>query len=177
MVKSVGLMFFKNYSLICSSLAWVCAQMLKIILIYITDKTFKFELLFSSGGMPSAHSAAVTALAISIGRQFGVVSPVFSIAVILAAIVMYDSSGVRRSSGEQAKLLNNLVNFLNLDELEQLELKKNLRNFKKSKVENDELNKEKSTKIVKEQLGHTVIEVFSGAALGVLIVLVVPFKL
>ena len=158
MINSVSKLCSYNYSLFCAFFAWGCAQFLKILFTYFNKKKFSIELLFSSGGMPSAHSAAVTALAASIGMKYGINSPMFSIATILAAIVMYDSSGVRRSSGEQAKLLNKIVETL---KLEKVLLNKN--------EHNEEI------KILKEHLGHTTIEVFAGALIGILIVLIIPF--
>lgn len=166
MINSVSKLFSYNYSLFCAFFAWVCAQFLKIIFTYFSEKKFNIELLFSSGGMPSAHSAAVTALAASIGVECGIHSPFFSIATIFAAIVMYDSSGVRRSSGEQAKLLNKLVETLNLEEIKKNELSKKM---KQNYSKNGEI------KILKEKLGHTTVEVFGGALVGILIILIVPF--
>lgn len=158
MINSVRNLFDYNYSLVCSFFAWGCAQFLKILFTYINKRKINLKLLFSSGGMPSAHSAAVAALTTSIGLECGMRSPSFSIAAILAAIVMYDSSGVRRSSGEQAKLLNNIVKILSLQKTEL-----------NQPVKNNEI------KFLREHLGHTTIEVFAGALIGVLIVLIVPF--
>lgn len=172
----VNRLFYYNYSLVCAFFAWGFAQFLKIIFVYLNEKRFKIELLFSSGGMPSAHSAAVTALAAAIGREFGMNSPVFSIAVIFAAIVMYDSSGVRQSSGQQAKLLNKIVEVLDIEEINKTELSNKLKIFNKfNKDEIDKVCDQNEVKILKERLGHTVIEVFGGALLGLLIVLVTPF--
>lgn len=172
MINSVSKLFSYNYSLFCAFFAWGLAQFLKIIFTYFNDKKFNIELLFSSGGMPSAHSAAVTALASSIGIKYGINSPLFSIATILAAIVMYDSSGVRRSSGEQAKLLNKIVENLQIEELKKEKLNKKTKILNKSKNCNKNGNE---IKILKEQLGHTTIEVFAGALVGLLVVVTVPF--
>ncbi len=145
---------------------------------YFTEKHFHLELFFSSGGMPSAHSASVAALAFSIGRECGMNSPSFSIAAILAAIVMYDSTGVRKSSGEQAKVLNRVVKILDLEGTKLKDCSKNLKvkiSNKENKLEDFENYGEEHAKILKEHLGHTTTEVFGGALLGLFVVLVVPF--
>lgn len=177
LISSVGkLLFSYNYSLVCAFFAWICAQLLKIVFVYFTEKRFHLELFFSSGGMPSAHSASVAALAFSIGRECGMNSPSFSIAAILAAIVMYDSTGVRKSSGEQAKILNRVVEILDLDEVKSEDCKKKLKIFNKTnRLEDFENYGEEHSKILKESLGHTTTEVLGGALLGLFVVLVVPF--
>lgn len=168
MISSISNLFAYNYSLVCSFFAWGCAQFLKILFTYVNKRKLNFKLLFSSGGMPSAHSAAVAALTTSIGVECGVNSPMFSIAAIFAAVVMYDSSGVRRSSGEQAKLLNRIVRILSIEKIKKPKFKKK-QQILNEPSENDEV------KFLKEHLGHTTIEVFVGALIGVLIVLTVPF--
>ena len=139
-----------NYALICSMLGWFIASVAKVIIILIREKRLDFRKLYASGGMPSSHSATVSALAIAVAKTDGLKSTNFAIAFILAFIVMYDASGVRRAAGEQARILNQLVN--NLSEHKPVYLKKNL----------------------KELIGHTPLEVIVGALLGILIALVVP---
>jgi len=139
-----------NYALICSILGWFIASVAKIIIILIREKRFELRKLFSSGGMPSSHSATVSSLAVAVAKTDGFGSTTFAIAFMFAFIVMYDASGVRRAAGEQARILNQLVN--NLTEHKPVYLKKNL----------------------KELIGHTPFEVIVGALLGVLIALVMP---
>jgi acid phosphatase family membrane protein YuiD len=139
-----------NYALICAVLGWFSASIAKIIIILIKEKRFELRKLFASGGMPSSHSATVSALAIAVAKTNGLKSTSFAIAFIFAFIVMYDASGVRRAAGEQARILNHLVN--NLSEHKPVYLKKNLKEF----------------------IGHTPLEVVVGALLGILIALVVP---
>ena len=140
-----------NYALICAILGWLIASFGKIIIILIKEKRLDFRKLFASGGMPSSHSATVSSLATAVAKTDGLKSTTFAIAFMFAFIVMYDASGVRRAAGEQAKILNQLVN--NLSEHKPAYVKKNL----------------------KELIGHTPLEVVVGALLGVLIALIAPY--
>ncbi len=143
--------FFNNYVLICSLLSWATAQVSKFILNYVIDGRLRFERLTGAGGMPSAHSATVTALTISCARFCGTGSTEFAIAVVLAAIVIYDAMGVRHEAGEHAKVINQIL--------------------KKSSDDDDD---DPETKELKEMLGHTPLEVVGGVLLGILIPLVIP---
>ena len=88
--------------------AWILAQLIKTTIEVIKgDVDIKY--LYASGGMPSAHSAVVVSLAGYTFYNQGANSPLFGVTAIIAGIVMYDSFGVRRSSGEQAKMLNKLI--------------------------------------------------------------------
>ena len=98
--------FLKNIALWAGGLGWFVAEILKMLIKCIRNKSFKglsWKDLFSSGGMPSSHSAAVTALSAAIFLADGPASASFAIAVILSAIVMYDASGVRHETGKQGK--------------------------------------------------------------------------
>ncbi|GIV32898.1 MAG: membrane protein [Chitinophagales bacterium] len=131
--------------LIAATLANVAAQWLKTLIFAITGKKFNLSMLFSTGGMPSSHSATVTGMAASVGLIEGFDSVLFAIAVCFAAIVMYDAAGVRRAASRQAVVLNRIIQNL----------------FQN----NPELNKGK----LKELLGHTPVEVLAGAMLGILV--------
>jgi len=139
-----------NYALICAILGWFIASVAKIIILLIRERRFDFRKLFASGGMPSSHSATVSSLAVAVAKTDGLRSTGFAIAFMFAFIVMYDALGVRRAAGEQARILNHLVN--NLSEHKPVYLKKNLKEF----------------------IGHTPLEVVVGCLLGILIALVVP---
>lgn len=133
-----------NNILVASGLSWLSAQILKTIIDYFVTKDFTAERLVGAGGMPSAHSAFVSCLALSTARWCGLSSPEFAIAFGIACVVIYDAMGVRRAAGEQAKAINMLT-----DEI-----------FKHVKTE------DKVTSQLKELLGHTPLEVLAGVVLG-----------
>jgi acid phosphatase family membrane protein YuiD len=136
---------FQNQALAASIAACLIAQALKAIIDIVRNGKVNIRTLFSTGGMPSAHSALVGALATSIGLQIGWNSNEFAIASLFAAIVMYDAAGVRQAAGKQARILNQII-----DELFQ---------------EGHTLNEER----LKELLGHTPTQVLVGLALGMAI--------
>ena len=100
---------FSNYILMSALAAWLLAQILKVIIYGVQNRTINLERLIGAGGMPSSHTATVVALTVAVGRLEGLGSPLFAIAFILACVVMYDATGVRRAAGEQAKVLNKLM--------------------------------------------------------------------
>jgi acid phosphatase family membrane protein YuiD len=109
--------------------------------------------------MPSSHSASVTSLATAIGVQEGLDSAAFAVSAMFAIIVMYDAKGIRWHAGEQATVLNDLVE-----------------DFKKHVKETDKLQEDsEKTKELKEMLGHRPSEVFFGALLGILQTLVISW--
>ena len=136
---------FQNSALVTSAIAWAAAQFIKIILVLIKEHRFDFTRITGSGGMPSSHSSFTCSLATAVGFLEGFNSVAFAISAAFAFIVMYDATGVRRSAGHQAKILNKII---------------------------DKIGKEDITetgKKLKELLGHTPIQVFVGALLGVAI--------
>lgn len=145
-----------NYILYVPLLSWLAAQICKTIIdLFLTGK-LDLERMFGAGGMPSAHSALVCSMTIATARKFGVSSPFFAFAFILAAIVMYDAMGVRRAAGEQAKVLNRIVDdWMNEEDDEENPLREN-------------------GKRLKEKVGHTPFEVLSGALLGILMAMIFP---
>lgn len=126
---------------------WALAQMIKFS-IAVFKGEYRPSLLFSSGGMPSVHSATVSSLATTALLLGGAASPLFGITGVFAAIVMYDSLGVRRSAGEQAKTLNRLINDL---------------------VNSGTVKTPGKYGYLKEILGHRPLEVLIGALLGVVL--------
>jgi len=138
-----------NEILMSAGLSWGLAQIIKTIIHLILTKKFVAERLIGSGGMPSCHSATVCALTTSVIINEGVHSPFFAIAAILSIIVMYDAMGVRRETGIQARVLNELTEVI-------------------EKMGSDLSNDEK----LKEFVGHTPIQVFVGAVLGIIIALI-----
>ncbi|MFY0544743.1 divergent PAP2 family protein [Brevibacillus sp. H7] len=148
---------FDNFPLWAALLAIGIAQFIKIPLHFIATRTWQWSLLFSTGGMPSSHSSAVTALSTAVGIREGFTSSTFAIAAIIGVIVMFDAAGVRRHAGMQAVVLNKLV-----DEFNHL-----LEGMKTFKVKQSQ---EKAKKL-KELLGHQPIEVLIGGWLGVMVAL------
>ena len=144
---------FGNYALNCAVISWFSAQFIKTMLVLITTKKFVPERIFGPGGMPSAHSARVSALTIAICRVCGFASPEFAIAFMFASIVMYDATSVRRQAGEHAKAINIVV-----DKVDSLE------------DDDEDLN----IKQLKEVLGHTPFEVMAGSLLGIIIAMIIP---
>ncbi|XP_022728060.1 uncharacterized protein LOC111283728 isoform X1 [Durio zibethinus] len=98
-----------NLPLVTAFLAFALAQFLKLFTNWFKERRWDSKRMIDSGGMPSSHSATVTALAVAIGLQDGTGGPAFAIAVVLACVVMYDASGVRLHAGRQAELLNQIV--------------------------------------------------------------------
>ena len=88
-----------NDMLVCSFVAYFVAQALKILTGFFHEGKWTPSLIWSSGGMPSSHSSTVCALTFSAARVAGVYSPVFAMCFVLASIVMYDATGVRRAAG------------------------------------------------------------------------------
>ena len=142
---SLIMQLLANRALITAILGWFIAQVLKVIIVRIQSKKFDFSRMIGSGGMPSSHSSFVTALTTAIAYECGVSSPYFAICVVLSFVVMYDASGVRRETGRQAEILNDLMESLNTG------------------------NTQMAGKQLKELIGHSPLEVTAGAVLGVVI--------
>ena len=134
--------FWKESVLVTSILSWFIAQVLKVISTLIQNKKLDFRRFVGAGGMPSSHSSFVTSLAVAVGLTVGFESIEFAICTVFALVVMYDAAGVRRAAGQQARILNRLVE-----------------DWEKSDFSS-------SDKHLKELLGHTPKEVFVGAILG-----------
>jgi acid phosphatase family membrane protein YuiD len=137
--------FIHNQSLILAGITWLIAQAIKTGVILFQEKRLDWNYMISSGGMPSAHTATVCSLATSIAMTEGMGSTYFSIAVVLAIIVMYDAAGVRQSVGEHSAFLNRLIKELS---------------FKTTRMEREE--------DFREFIGHTPFQVLIGAVLGIL---------
>ena len=98
-----------NPILNCAIAGWFIAQALKVVLELIFRHRLDLGRFFSSGGMPSSHTACVMVLTVATGRTCGLSSPLFAMALVFSCIVMYDATGVRRAAGEQARVLNLLL--------------------------------------------------------------------
>ena len=136
--------FSKNYVFWTATAAWLLAQTLKVILGVMKEKRFNFKWFLGTGGMPSSHTAAASSLSTSVGLTYGFDSAVFSIALVFTLIVMFDAQTIRLSSGIQARLLNKM-----LDDI-----------YWKKKLDEQKL---------KEFIGHTPVQVYAGAALGIVV--------
>ena len=134
-----------NRILLVAIAACLIAQVLKLTIDTIQNGKLSVKVLTTTGGMPSAHSALLTALATGVGQGLGWQSAEFAIATIFAIVVMYDAAGVRQAAGKQARILNQIIDELFSD--------------------NHEFNEEK----LKELLGHTPVQVIAGSVLGIAI--------
>lgn len=134
---------FRNPALIAALSAWALAQVLKMPVHYAQTRIWDWSLLFRAGGMPSSHSALVTATAHGIGLAIGFDTPLFALALAVAMIVIYDATGIRRESGKQAAIINAIVQ----DILEGHPLR--------------------SQERLREVLGHSPMEALVGSILGI----------
>ena len=133
-----------NSILISGAAAWCSAQILKTIIHAFVYRSLDPKRLLGDGGMPSSHSATVTAVAISTGITCGFSSPLFGLAMVFAFVVMHDASGVRLETGKQARILNDIL----------------------ADLYSDKFTPEEK---LKEFVGHTHLQVLAGASLGLLI--------
>lgn len=144
-----------NSLLVTPLIAYIVAQITKTIDYAIVDKRFDWKHLTEDGGMPSAHSATVVALATAAAFEYGLGSAAFAISTVLAIIVMHDAMGVRLESGKQAHAINEIVR--SIDDL--------IINIKNEPVD---VNLEK----LKEIIGHTPLQVFFGGLVGLIVGLI-----
>jgi acid phosphatase family membrane protein YuiD len=100
---------FANTPIVAAFLSFALAQSLKVFTTWYKEKRLDWKRLLGPGGMPSSHSATVMALMVAVGLREGAGSPSFAIAAVLAAVVMYDATGVRFQAGRQAEVLNQIV--------------------------------------------------------------------
>ena len=143
-MKNDFVAFVQNKYIYIPFILWFGIQLFKLIWDLATTKKFNFKRLMGAGGMPSSHSAVVAGLATLIGKHEGLNSAVFAVSLIMAFVVMYDACGVRRAAGKQAELLNKIVETPGLTGLQVQE------------------------KLI-EVLGHTPVQVFVGALIGVIV--------
>lgn len=138
---------FHNRIFMASATGWLIAQIIKTIIHFILSKEFVMERMVGSGGMPSSHSSTVCALATATCFEFGAHSFEFAMALVFAIIVMYDARGVRRETGIQAKLLNDIMKTFEAMGRKEISAHDKLKEF----------------------VGHTPLQVIIGAILGMLI--------
>ena len=138
-------MLTRNPILDCALLAWFIAQLIKFLSELLMNRHLDMKRFVTSGGMPSSHSSFVVAGTTALGRLYGIGDPLFALAVMLSAVVMYDACNVRRSAGDTAKLVNQLLAHV------------------------EKLTAEDFADDLKIIMGHTPLQVAVGAILGVAI--------
>ena len=136
-----------NKVFVITMIAWIFAQSIKVFLGVIREKRFNFRWFIGTGGMPSSHAAGATALATVCGLSLGFDSVTFALAAVFAMVTMFDAQSVRRQTGQQAEVLNMI-----LDDI-----------YWKGRIESDRL---------KELIGHTPTQVFIGSIIGLLTALI-----
>jgi acid phosphatase family membrane protein YuiD len=132
----------QNRVLWCAFAAWLAAQLIKTIRSLILTRRINLSYITASGGMPSSHSALVVGLATAIARLDGMQSTSFALAAVLAGVVMYDAAGVRLAVSKQARILNLMLEDFFHE-----------RGFSEQRLH--------------ELIGHTPVQVFAGALIGI----------
>ena len=140
-----------NQVLMSAVMGWLVAQVLKALIDLWSTGSFRIERLYGNGGMPSSHSATVCGLAAGSAYARGFGSFEFAISFVLAMVVMIDAMGVRRETGKQSRLLMMEEEFWNFDDPENFQIR------------------------LKEFIGHTPLQVFCGAVLGILVAMVAEY--
>ena len=143
-MRNIFIELIHNQALISALISWSLAQWLKLPIEYALTHRWNWSLLFSTGGMPSSHSALVSSASLSIGLYYGFDSAAFTIATVTSMIVIYDEAGLRRQAGLHAERINHLINEF----------------FSGHLVSDNQL---------KELLGHTPRQVAVGTLLGFVI--------
>ncbi|MDP4084083.1 MAG: divergent PAP2 family protein [Bacillota bacterium] len=145
---------FLSYPILAALLGMFVAQFVKIPIHFLTSGELKWNLLFSTGGMPSSHTSTIISLTTAIGLTSGFNSNEFAICVVVSAIVIYDATGVRRQAGFHAEILNKLI----------VDFNRLIETLKDPNLSNTD-----SKKKLKELLGHKPIEVFFGIITGIIV--------
>lgn len=141
-MEEIFIQLGKNRVFIITIYAWIIAQTFKVIIGVIRQRKFDFRWLIGTGGMPSSHAAGASCLAAILGLEYGFNSPYFALAASFAIVVMFDAQGVRRATGRQARILNKIMDDI----------------YWRGRTSEGQL---------RELIGHTPIEVFTGALLGI----------
>ena len=141
MVENASGAIIDNKIFMVTVYVWVIAQAIKFILGVFREKRINFRWFIRSGGIPSSHAAGVTAMATACGLQEGFASVAFALAAVFALVIMFDAQGVRRAAGQQAAILNQIVDDI----------------YAHQPIKPEQLF---------ELIGHTPIQVFIGAILG-----------
>lgn len=145
-----------NKILMCGACGWAAAQVIKTIIYAWMHKGVRWERLVGDGGMPSGHSATVSAMASASAFVYGFSSFEFAVTCMLAIIVMHDAMGVRMETGRQGKVLNEMIDFFRTE------------GFVEAFKKNDRMYEFWEASL-KELVGHTPLQVMAGCMLGILI--------
>lgn len=143
-MKEILIQISQNKVFITTLYAWIIAQAIKVIIGVIREKKFDFRWLIGTGGMPSSHAAGASCLATALGLEYGFESPYFALAASFAIVVMFDAQGVRRATGRQARILNQVMDDI----------------YWRGRTSEGRL---------RELIGHTPIEVLAGSLVGIII--------
>lgn len=143
-MKEIFIQISQNKVFITTLYAWIIAQAIKVIIGVIREKKFDFRWLIGTGGMPSSHAAGASCLATALGLEYGFESPYFALAASFAIVVMFDAQGVRRATGRQARILNQVMDDI----------------YWRGRTSEGRL---------RELIGHTPIEVLAGSLVGIII--------
>lgn len=148
-----------NIPLIAALLGIILAQFIKVPITYLVTRKLDWKLMTSTGGMPSSHSAAVTAVTTAVAFETGLGSPLFAVSAIFAVIVMFDATGVRFQAGQQAVIIN--------------QMRSDFQTFVNQSKDWAHKKEEEKIEELKTLLGHKPSEVFMGAITGILISIVI----
>lgn len=163
------MLLLHNFPLVASLVSILIAQLIKIPIAYLLhNHRASVKLFVSTGGIPSSHSAAVSALVTALTIQYGMNSPYTAIAITFGVIIMFDAMGVRRQSGEQGIVLSHLI--------QKLEERKKIDTLTFKDPDDDE-DMTLDDMVVKKYLGHKPTEVFAGMFTGVLTTIILDIIL
>ncbi len=151
-IHSILIGVFTNRAIVVPMIAWTTAQVLKTLINFIVNRRFDWRRMFGDGGMPSAHSATVSSLAVVLGDWCGYNSPTFGLAIMFAIVVMHDALGVRRETGKQAVAVLTIADVI------------------KNYLDEQDLNLK--TERLKVLVGHTPFQVVCGAILGIFVAII-----
>lgn len=143
-MKDIFIQIAENKVFITTLYAWIIAQAIKVVIGVIRQKKFDFRWLIGTGGMPSSHAAGASCLATALGLDYGFNSPYFALAASFAIVVMFDAQGVRRATGRQARILNQVMDDI----------------YWRGRTSEGRL---------RELVGHTPVEVLAGALVGIMV--------
>lgn len=145
-----------NKVLVCGVCGWAVAQVMKTVIYALVHREIRWERMVGDGGMPSGHSATVSAMAAASGIIYGFETFEFAVSCMLAIIVMHDAMGVRMETGKQGKVLNEMIEFFRTE------------GFVEAFKKNDKMYEFWEASL-KEFVGHTPLQVVAGCILGILI--------